>query len=79
MPNALERHAAQADALRADIQAIKDRIQRQVAEDPDHVVALAMYQADLRRASIHLSHHLANPPMELPPMARRYSDGLRVA
>jgi hypothetical protein len=37
-------------ALTADVEAARQRVARQVAKDPDHEVALAMYRADLRRA-----------------------------
>ena len=41
--------------LMADVDAIHARIEHQLTEDPGHEVALAMFQADLRRAKAALA------------------------
>lgn len=64
--------------LEADIDAARTRVQRQMREDPDHEVALAMYRADLRRAKEALQAHLSARPVELTGV-RRYVDGRLVA
>ena len=61
-------------ALIADREAILKRIQDQLAKDPDHEVALAMYHADLRRADMALQNHVRHQL----PAVRRYSDGKMV-
>lgn len=63
-------------ALLRDVADIQDRIAMQCREAPDHEVALAMYQADLRRAQFRLmEYQTANPSQRV----RRYEDGRRVA
>lgn len=42
--------------LKADVDAIRRRIAQQMADDPDHEVALAMMNADFRRAVQKLSN-----------------------
>lgn len=64
-------------ALEADVEAARERVQRQIRNDPDHEVALAMYRADLRRARQALEDHDAEKPMPWAPV-RRYVDGRRV-
>lgn len=58
-------------ALVADVHAINRRILAQMDEDPDHLVALAMFQADLRRARMALLAH----EQHMLPARRRYING----
>lgn len=61
-------------ALRADIHAARERLFAQRAADPDHEVAIAMYQADLNRAEHALLLFQVSQPR-----SRTYVDGKRVA
>lgn len=58
-------------ALQADIERYQRAIGAQLAKDPDHMVALAMFNADLKRAERRLSEFLASNP----PSRRVYQDG----
>lgn len=60
-------------ALMADVEAARQRIQRQMEEDADHEVALAMFRADLRRAKEALLAH--DEALVALPSVRRYVDG----
>lgn len=60
--------------LQDDVLAISARITEQKAKDPDHQVALAMFQADLRRAE----QLLEACRLQLPGR-RTFIDGRRVA
>lgn len=46
--------------LEADVNAARRRVAQQVAEDPDHEVALAMFRADLRRAKERVEQYVAS-------------------
>lgn len=44
--------------MRDDVTRFENAIAAQLAKDPDHVVALAMFRADLRRAKANLTTHI---------------------
>lgn len=61
-------------ALQADVATAKQRVAAQVARDPDHEVALAMFRADLRRAKRALDEY-ADPQQQPQTSSRVYVDG----
>lgn len=61
--------------LLADVRACRDRVVAQTEKDPNHMVALAMYDADLRRAINRVTKYQAEHPSN----RRTYVDAKRVA
>lgn len=64
---------SQLRSLMADVHAVRERIAIQTAKDPDHMVALAMFNQDLKRALARVSEYEASNGR------RTYTDGRRVA
>jgi len=62
--------------LTTDIETIEARIAAQLEADPDHLVALAMFRADLRRAELAMATYQLHHPK---PPIRHYVDGRLVA
>lgn len=46
--------------LQADVERYKRAVFAQLAKDPDHLVALAMFNADLKRAERRLAEFMAS-------------------